>query len=95
MGYYMAGDGASVADPMGLYGNRGVGPKGSGPAATNQTPPQDKPRRKTRVINLTALSRAERRIERATRVAARLFAIKKHGTHGLKLKRHRRKAKGI
>jgi hypothetical protein len=95
MGYYMAGDGASVADPMGLYGNRGVGPKAL--AASNSTPPSDDAprRRKTRVINLTALSRAERRIERATRVAARLFSMKKHGTHGLKLKRHHRRKKGI
>jgi hypothetical protein len=79
---------------MGLYGKRGVGLKQIEP---NSTPPSDDApkRRKTRVINLTALSRAERRIERATRVASRLFAMKKHGTHGLKLKRHRRKAKGI
>jgi hypothetical protein len=64
-------------------------------SASNQTPPSDEaPRRKTQVINLTALRRAFRRVDRATRVAHKLFSMKKQGVHGLKFKRHRRK-KGI
>lgn len=88
MGYYMAGD---VADPMGLYKTAAAA------SADNSTPPSDSApkRHKTRVINLTALSRAERRIERATKVAARLFTMKRSGVHGLKAKRHHRKKKGF
>jgi hypothetical protein len=66
------------------------------PAEPNATPPSDDapPRRRTQVINLTALRRAFRRVDRATRVAHKLFSMKRQGVHGLKFKRHRRK-KGI
>jgi hypothetical protein len=94
VGYYSAGDQIG----RGLLISHQVAPGTSmatNPSGANQTPPHDSPRRKTRVINLTALSRAQRRIDRATRVAAKLFSMKKHGTHGLKLKSHRRRKKGI
>jgi len=107
MGYYAAGGGAGYgvlanqpAYPTGLSSlgsNIGQAPTGiaggavsTGAMAAAGGAPR---RRRTQVINLTALRRAERRIERAARVAHRLFSFKKQGVHGLKLKHHRRKAR--
>jgi hypothetical protein len=97
MGYYAAG---GVADNR-LYASHARSGASTSSAlapahAANSSPPQDDEpvRRRTQVINLTALRRAFRRVDRATRVAHKLFSMKKAGVHGLKFKRHRRK-KGI
>jgi hypothetical protein len=95
VGYYAAGDQLGKGLMVSHQVARGTALDQAQGGATNQTPPHDSPRRRTRVINLTALSRAQRRIDRATRVAAKLFSMKKHGSHGLKLKSHRRRKKGI
>jgi hypothetical protein len=92
MGYYSAGDQLG----KGLMVSHTPSPGTSVATGSSATQTGPEPRRaRTRVINLTALSRAQRRIDRATKVAARLFSMKKHGTHGLKLKRHSRKKKGF
>jgi hypothetical protein len=95
VGYYAAG-GTQLGKGLMVSHQVAPGSALATGASGAQAVPSDAPRRaRTRVINLTALNRAERRIERATRVAARLFTMKKHGTHGLKLKRHHRRKKGI
>ena len=92
MGYYAAGGTSNNA----LMVSHRVSPGSNLSGPSNQAPPQDDqaPRRRTQVINLTALRRAFRRVDRATRVAHKLFSMKKQGTHGLKFKHHKRK-KGI
>ena len=105
MGYYRAGGGVMANEPAydpGASFRNFLSAGGSsaptydavsrGGAPGSDSNPEGRRRHKTQVINLTALRRAERRIERATRVAARLFSHKKSGFHGLKLK-HKRKAR--
>ncbi len=95
MGYYSAGGWSApdfTASPSPGFSvvtaGRGTADPAAGAAGTMT--PHDAPRRsRTRVLNLTALARAERRIERATKLAARLFREKKHGHHGLVPKRKR------
>lgn len=91
MGYYAAG---GTQLDKGLMVSHRVTSNATQPNASPPSDDQDAPRRKTQVINLTALRRAFRRVDRATRVAHKLFSMKKQGVHGLKYKRHRRK-KGI
>jgi len=91
MGYYAAGGGAAFGLPdWTTYGNAPSAPlPGLGaPGAQAQEGPY---RPKRRVLDLTALARAERRIERASKVAARLFRHKKVGHHGLLFRKKKRK----
>jgi hypothetical protein len=76
---------------MGLYPSTAITASSAASAPAYDEAPY---RRKTQVINLTALRRAFRRVDRATRVASKLFSMRKSGVHGLKFKRHRRK-KGV
>jgi hypothetical protein len=104
MGYYRAGGGVMANEPAydpGAAFRNFLSAGGSsaptydavnrGGAPGSDSNPSGR-RRRTQVINLTALRRAERRIEKAARVAHRLFSFKKQGVHGLKLKHKRRKA---
>jgi hypothetical protein len=49
------------------------------------------PRKRRTTIDLTALRRAERRIERATRIFSRLYRAKKQGHHGMLFKKKARR----
>jgi hypothetical protein len=92
MGYYSAGGWSPpsfTAAPSSFNvatAGRGVADTSSG-AAADAAPY----RPRTRVLNLSALSRAFRRVDRATKLAAKLFHHKKMGFHGLKPRSRKRK----
>lgn len=93
MGYYNAGNtdwlGTATAPGFSVAtAGRGTA-AAAGPAAAAAADAPYRP--KQQMINLTALRRAFRRIDRATKVTAKLFSLKKQGSHGLKFKRKRRK----
>lgn len=102
MGYYAAGGNVAWAPPDWTTVGTGTArapsvlapPFGQLSAADTANMTMEAPderRRRRQVIDLTALRRAERRIDRATRVFSRLYRKTKQGHHGLKFKFKRRK----
>jgi hypothetical protein len=85
MGYYAAGGSIPQFSSASLASHTVA----SSSSAANATPPEDRPRRRTQVINLTALRRAERRVARFTKLAHRMVAF--HKTHKLKARRRGRR----
>ncbi|MCE5255188.1 MAG: hypothetical protein LLG45_13460 [Actinomycetia bacterium] len=96
MGYYAAGGNVAWSPPSFLppasqpytQTTAPLMPVASSSPDYGMEPP---PRKRRTTIDLTALRRAERRIERATRIFSRLYRAKKQGHHGLLFKKKARR----